>query len=150
MEIEFERKAYEHMLGRKHTKEPNYALFLKGARRVGKSTLAEMFGERECKSPFDWLDEAMIVNIAERVAEPSAAFNLSTIDPCFKCYTMDMGLLVSLTCKSKSHLDNELYREILFDKLHVNEAIGHKWSEDLSSCIAFKEAFSKMRHRNQR
>ncbi len=105
--------------------------------------MAEMFGEREYKSPFDWLDETMIVKIAERVAEPSAAFNLSTIDPCLKCFTMDMGLLVSLTCKSKSHLDNELYREILFDKLHVNEAIGHKWSEDLSSCAFSRRRFLK-------
>ena len=78
---------------------------------------------REYKGPFNWLDEAMIVNIAESVAEPTAAFNLSTIDPSFKCYMMDTGLLVSLAYKNKSYLDNALYEAILFDKLHVNEGM---------------------------
>ncbi len=78
---------------------------------------------REYKDPFVWLDEAMIINIVENVNDPSVAFNLSTIDPSFKCYMMDTGLLVSLAYKNKNYLDNELYRAILFDKLHVNEGM---------------------------
>ena len=78
---------------------------------------------REYKDPFVWLDEAMILNIVENVNDPSVAFNLSIIDPSFKCYMMDTGLLVSLTYKNKPYLDNELYKAILFDKLHVNEGM---------------------------
>lgn len=78
---------------------------------------------REYKDPFVWLDEAMIINIVENVNDPSVAFNLSTINPSFKCYMMDTGLLVSLAYKNKNYLDNELYRAILFDKLHVNEGM---------------------------
>ncbi len=78
---------------------------------------------REYKEPIKWLNEAMIVNIAENVSDPSVAFNLSTIDPAFKCYMGDTGLLVSLAYKNKDYLENELYEAILFDKLHVNEGM---------------------------
>ena len=78
---------------------------------------------REYKGPINWLDDAMIINIAENVNDPSVAFNLSTIDPNFKCYMMDTGLLISLAYKNQDYLENELYRAILFDKLHVNEGM---------------------------
>ncbi len=78
---------------------------------------------REYKGPLNWLNEAMIINIAENVNDPSAAFNLSTINPSFKCYMMDTGLLVSLAYKNQDYLENELYRAILFDKLHINEGM---------------------------
>lgn len=48
--IEFKRKAYQKMLAWKKELAPNYALFLKGARRVGKSTLANKLGREEYKS----------------------------------------------------------------------------------------------------
>lgn len=47
---EFKRKIYKQMLWWKENKAPNYALFLKGARRVGKSILAERMGKNEYKS----------------------------------------------------------------------------------------------------
>ena len=78
---------------------------------------------REYKDPFVWLDEAMIINIVENVNDPSAAFDLSTIDPSFKCYMMDTGLLVSLAYKNKNYLDNDIYKAILFDRLNVNEGM---------------------------
>ena len=49
-ELIFQRKAYEKMLIRKRDFASNYVLFLKGARRVGKTTLAEEFGKKEYKS----------------------------------------------------------------------------------------------------
>lgn len=39
---------------------------------------------RDYKGPIKWLNEAMIINIANNVDEPSAALNLSIIDPSFK------------------------------------------------------------------
>ncbi len=48
--MEFKRKAYDKMLKWKNEYAPNYALFLKGARRVGKSTLALKLGREEYKS----------------------------------------------------------------------------------------------------
>lgn len=78
---------------------------------------------RDYKGSIGWLNDAMIINMSENVSEISTAFNLSTIDPYFKCYLIDTGLLVSLTFKNKNYLDNELYKAILFDKLHVNEGM---------------------------
>ena len=50
IEKEFKRKVYDKMLWWKVNKAPEYALFLKGARRVGKSTLANKLGREEYKS----------------------------------------------------------------------------------------------------
>lgn len=46
----FERKIYQEMLKWKKEYAPKYSLFLKGARRVGKTTLAEKLGKEEYKS----------------------------------------------------------------------------------------------------
>ena len=48
--MEFKRKVYDKMLKWKNEYAPNYALFLKGARRVGKSTLALKLGKEEYTS----------------------------------------------------------------------------------------------------
>ena len=43
----FKRKLYERILNWKQTKEGKTALLIKGARRVGKSTIAEEFAKRD-------------------------------------------------------------------------------------------------------
>ena len=78
---------------------------------------------RDYKGPIKWLNEAMIINIANNVDEPSATLNLSIIDPSFKCYLMDTGLLITLAYKDRPYLENELYKAILLDKLQVNEGM---------------------------
>lgn len=78
---------------------------------------------REYRGPIRWLDEAMIINIASKVDDPSAAFQLSISDPSFKCYLQDTGLLVSLAFSDRPFLDNDLYRAVLKDQLGVNEGM---------------------------
>ena len=46
----FRRKLYDRMLEWKRTSDGSTALLLKGARRVGKSTLVEEFAKREYRS----------------------------------------------------------------------------------------------------
>ena len=46
----FKRKLYDKMLNWKRTKDGKSALLIKGARRVGKSTIAEEFAKREYTS----------------------------------------------------------------------------------------------------
>ena len=82
--------------------------------------------KREYEEPINWLNEAMIVNIAENVNDPSVAFNLSTIDPSFKCYMGDTGLLISHTFDENEISDNELYKEILLGKLSINEGMFYE------------------------
>lgn len=79
--------------------------------------------KREYEEPIKWLNDAMIINVAERVNEQSVAFNLTADNTSFKCYMGDTGLLISLAYKNKDYLENELYEAILFDKLHTNEGM---------------------------
>ena len=46
----FKRKALEKLKYWKEKKAPKYAVLLEGARRVGKSTIAEEFAKQEYKS----------------------------------------------------------------------------------------------------
>ena len=46
----FKRKIYDEILDWKENKSDKYALLIKGARRVGKSTIAEEFAKKEFKS----------------------------------------------------------------------------------------------------
>ena len=46
----FKRKIYDEILEWKENRSDRYALLIKGARRVGKSTIAEEFAKKEFKS----------------------------------------------------------------------------------------------------
>lgn len=46
----FKRKAYEKLVDWKKNYADKYAVLLEGARRVGKSTIAEQFAKNEYKS----------------------------------------------------------------------------------------------------
>lgn len=48
--MKFKRKIYDKMIKWKNEYAPNYVLFLKGARHVGKSTFALKLGKEEYKS----------------------------------------------------------------------------------------------------
>ena len=48
--IILKRKIYKKMVEWKNSYTPNYALFIKGARRVGKTTIAEELGKNEYRS----------------------------------------------------------------------------------------------------
>lgn len=78
---------------------------------------------RDYGGAIQWLNDAKIINLAQKVSELSVALNLTADDRSFKCYLLDIGLLVSLTYREKDYLENELYGNILADKLHVNEGM---------------------------
>ena len=78
---------------------------------------------REYRGAFRWLSEAMIVNIARNITDPSPALTLTLDDDRFKCYMMDTGLLINLSFGDGAFMDNDLYRAILTDRLHINEGM---------------------------
>jgi len=78
---------------------------------------------REYSGPLNWLTEAMIVNTARNITDPSPALTLNMDDERFKCYLLDTGLLINLSFGDGSYLDNEFYKAILTDKLHINEGM---------------------------
>ncbi|MBR1628161.1 MAG: ATP-binding protein [Lachnospiraceae bacterium] len=78
---------------------------------------------REYSGSLNWLMEAMIVNVARNVTDPSPALTLTMDDERFKCYLLDTGLLINLSFGDGSYMDNEFYKAILTDKLHINEGM---------------------------
>ena len=78
---------------------------------------------RDYQGAINWLTEAMIINIARNITNPSPALTLTMDDDRFKCYLMDTGLLINLSFGDGSYMDNDFYRAILTDKLHINEGM---------------------------
>jgi predicted AAA+ superfamily ATPase len=78
---------------------------------------------REYGDAFMWLVDAMIVNHCFNATDPHVGLALSSDHATQKLYMADTGLLVTHTFQDKEFPDNELYRAILFDKLHINEGM---------------------------
>lgn len=78
---------------------------------------------REYLRPIHWLDEAMVVQIANELEMPPIGFHSAMSSPSFKCFLMDTGLLISLVGKDRPYLENELYKAILLDRPQVNEGM---------------------------
>ena len=79
--------------------------------------------KREYSDAFMWLVDAMIVNHCFNSTDPNVGLALSSDHAKQKLYMADTGLLVTHTFHDKEYLDNELYRAILFDKIHINEGM---------------------------
>ena len=78
---------------------------------------------RDYENAFLWLAEAMVINHCYNATEPTVGLSMSREHSTRKCYMADTGLLVSHCFMDDSFADNELYRDILLDRLHVNEGM---------------------------
>ena len=78
---------------------------------------------REYENAFMWLAEAMVVNNCYNATEPVVGLSMSEEHSTRKCYMADTGLLVTHSFMDDRFTDNELYRDILLDRLHVNEGM---------------------------
>lgn len=78
---------------------------------------------REYENAFLWLTEAMVVNACYNATEPTVGLAMSEEHTTRKCYMGDTGLLVTHSFMDDKFADNELYRDILLDRLHVNEGM---------------------------
>ena len=78
---------------------------------------------RDYENTFMWLSEAMIVNNCYNATDPSVGLSMSGEHSTRKCYMGDTGLLVTYSFMDDEFMDNELYRDILLDRLHVNEGM---------------------------
>ena len=84
----FKRKIYDKMLKWKNEQDGRTALLIKGARRVGKSTIAEEFAKREYKS-------YILIDFANISKEVNSWFNdLSYLD--YYLYEIDFLLATTL------------------------------------------------------
>ena len=87
------------------------------------SSISKQARFRNYEDSFNWLGEAMVVNICLNVTDPNFGLALSADHATQKCYMADTGLLVTQAFMDGPYVDNELYKAILFDKLGINEGM---------------------------
>ena len=78
---------------------------------------------REYADAFFWLDDAHISTTCYNVDDPAVGLALSVNESSFKCYMADTGLLVTLLFGDNDKTPHEVYRDILLDKLEINEGM---------------------------
>ena len=78
---------------------------------------------REYGDVFFWLGNAFMCNICRNSADPDIGLGLSEDHASIKCYMADTGLLVTQVLAARASTPNKLYRDILFDKLSLNEGM---------------------------
>lgn len=72
---------------------------------------------------FFWLGNSMICNECFLTKDPNIGLALNEDRSYIKCYMGDTGLLVSHAFDENSLADSELYRQIINDKLSINEGM---------------------------
>ena len=122
-------------------------------KRVVVSRLANGSVYSQFDEPIFWLENSMIVNTCYKCNDPNIGFSLNKNTSSVKCYLADTGLLFSLTFSENEIDKNQLYKEIMYDKLSINKgmfyencisqiltAFGHK--------LFFYTRFNQEKHRN--
>lgn len=103
--------------------------------------------------PLFWLDDSMICNLCYKCNDPNVGFALNRNDSAVKCYMGDTGLLVSLAFSENEIMEEQLYRQIMNDRLSLNE--GMLYENVISQMISakgrklyFYTRYSEEKHRN--
>lgn len=78
---------------------------------------------RTYEGAFFWLADARIANVCFNSTDPSVGLALSQENSSLKCYMADTGLLVAHAFADRSTTPSEVYKDILFGKLEVNEGM---------------------------
>ena len=78
---------------------------------------------RDCKDAFQWLKDAMTVNLCFNATEPNVGLKLNLENSHLKCYLGDTGLLLSHAFDENEIAAEEIHHRILFDKLEFNEGM---------------------------
>lgn len=99
------------------------ALLSKHNKKIMFSSISNGDGYSDNEEAFYWLMDSMIANECTAVTDPNVGFALTEDKRDLKCYLADTGLLISQTFSENEVSDNNLYREILFDKLSLNEGM---------------------------
>jgi len=95
----------------------------KAEKKFRLSSIGKNARQREYSDAFMWLVDAMIVNHCFNSTDPHVGLALSSDRITQKLYLADTGLLVTHIFRDSEYQNNELYRAILFDKLHINEGM---------------------------
>ena len=103
--------------------------------------------------PLFWLDDSMICNLCYKCNDPNVGFALNKNDSAVKCYMGDTGLLISLAFSENELMEEQLYKQIMNDRLSLNE--GMIYENAIAQMIAakgrklyFYTHYSEEKHRN--
>lgn len=78
---------------------------------------------RQYAGAFFWLEDARLVNLCRNVTDPGVGLALTEEANNLKCYLGDTGLLSTMAFGDGSQTRDELYRNVLFNKLNINEGM---------------------------
>ena len=78
---------------------------------------------RELEAAFEWLREAMIVNLATNTADPNVGFKWTEDRSDVKCYMADTGLLASMAFSDGGRSGPEVLWRILTGKIELNKGM---------------------------
>lgn len=103
--------------------------------------------------PLFWLNDSMICNLCYKCNDPNVGFALNKNESFVKCYLGDTGLLVSLAFSENELTTNNLYKQIMEDKLSLNEGMIYEnmISQMLTAAgkkLFFYTRYSEEKHRN--
>ena len=103
--------------------------------------------------PFFWLDDSMICNLCYKCNDPNVGFSLNKNESFVKCYMGDTGLLVSLAFNENEIMEQQLYKQIMNEKLSLNQ--GMIYENMISQMIVamgrklyFYTRYNEEKHRN--
>lgn len=102
------------------------AFLSKAERRVVMSRIDKGASLPKYHETFFWLADSMVCNQCFNCANPNVGLSLNEDRQYVKCYMGDTGLLISHTFDENELSDGELYRELLFGKLSVNEGMFYE------------------------
>ena len=109
--------------------------------------------EDSYENTFLWLSDSMIANCCYKCNDPSVGLSMNIDDSAIKCYMADTGLLFSLAFDENKIADEQLYKQIMNDKLSINKGMLYEniIAQMLSAnChkLFFYTHFNKEKHRN--
>lgn len=102
------------------------AFLSKSARRIVLSNIEKGATFPKYHDTFLWLSNSMIANECFNCSDPNVGLSLNEDRTFVKCYMGDTGLLVSHTFDENEISDADLYRQILFGKLSVNDGMFYE------------------------
>jgi hypothetical protein len=92
-------------------------------KRVVFNRIVENSSAEQYEETFFWLSDSMVANECRKTDDPNVGLSLNESDSYIKCYLGDTGLLVSHAFDENELLENEVYKQILADKLSLNEGM---------------------------
>ena len=92
----------------------------RNASKYSFSSVVGNMSENKITEAMRCLEESKVANVAYNVKDPSVGMGLSKDYGCFKIYTADIGLFVTLSFWDKDFTENIIYQKLLNDKLSAN------------------------------